>query len=265
MLNFDNSWLVYFTSQLRNFFLVRFGQSCIAFMFFLMMLRSLHKNFSCFLQTAALCSGHPGPQSHMFQIFAFIRIQPCTLCEHDGLWTAAQLWLWCGRISQQWEEQKELMITVWDIWRGKSVCSLSVLWSDSQDVAEVEALIHLTADSLQRTSLKGSHAAFRVGCALLCPPAGYGKIKYKRSSGLRSSVGTWNLSKLDWSVVCFQYFMFVQFDPLIGLISVPSNSLYRQRTGRRLHPFIISQQLILMAMRFPLKNTGNLMWDMLCS
>lgn len=67
------------------------------------------------------------------------------------------------------EEPKELMITVCDIWRSQSLCSFSGLWSDSQDTAEV---IHLTVDSLQGTSLKGSHAAFRVGSALLCPTAG---------------------------------------------------------------------------------------------
>lgn len=178
------------------------------------MLRSLHKNFSCSLQTAALCSGHSGAQFPMFQIFAFIRVQLCTLCEHDALWTAAQQWVWCGRISQQWGRTEGVN----DHRLGYLETPKHVFpqWS----VADVEALIHLTADSLQRTSLKGSHAAFRVGCALLCPPAGYGKTKYKRSSGLCSSVGTWNFGKLDWSVVYVKYFMFVQFDPLIGLISV---------------------------------------------
>lgn len=38
------------------------------------------------------------------------------------------------------EEQKELMITVCDIWRRLSLCSLSDLWSDKQDVAEVEGV-----------------------------------------------------------------------------------------------------------------------------
>lgn len=35
------------------------------------------------------------------------------------------------------EEQKELMITACDIWRHQSLRSLSDMWSDSQDVAEV--------------------------------------------------------------------------------------------------------------------------------
>lgn len=38
------------------------------------------------------------------------------------------------------EEQKELMITVCVIWRRLSLCSLSDLWSDKQDVAEVEGV-----------------------------------------------------------------------------------------------------------------------------
>lgn len=91
------------------------------------------------------------------------------------------------------------MIALCVIWRRRSSCSISELHSDSQDVAEVDALTHLTADSLQRTSLKGSHAAFRVGCAFLCPPAGYGKTKYKSNSGLCRCVGT-SVNWTDWFV-----------------------------------------------------------------
>lgn len=90
------------------------------------------------------------------------------------------------------EVQRELIIAVCVIWRRWSAWSLSELLSDSQDIAEVDRLIHLTVDSLQRTSLKGSHAAFRVGCAFLCPVAGYGRTKYMTTLvytlGLDSSV-----------------------------------------------------------------------------
>lgn len=81
------------------------------------------------------------------------------------------------------EVQRELIIAVCVIWRRRSTWLLSELQSDSQDVAE-DRLIHLTVDSLQRTSLKGSHAAFRVGCAFLCPAAGYGRANYMSNSGL---------------------------------------------------------------------------------
>lgn len=82
------------------------------------------------------------------------------------------------------EVKRELMIAVCVIWRRRSAWPLSELQSDRQDVAEVDGLIHLTVDSLQRTALKGSHAAFRVGCAFLCPAAGYGRTKYMSNSGL---------------------------------------------------------------------------------
>lgn len=82
------------------------------------------------------------------------------------------------------EVPRELIIAVCVIRRRRSAWPLSELQSDSQDVAEVDGLLHLTVDSLQRTALKGSHAAFRVSCAFLCPAAGYGRTKYMSNSGL---------------------------------------------------------------------------------
>lgn len=104
---------------------MRFGQSCFEFLFFLVPLSSLHKKFSCSLQTAALCSGHMGlnPTCSKYllskEINFVLRVSMTDSelqhsCDSD-----------VDALVSNGEEQKELMITVCDIWSGQSVCSLS--------------------------------------------------------------------------------------------------------------------------------------------